>query len=373
MSDLPDESTGDWKVIQDNYRYNRPDKKLMVEITDQERGTFCFSETYDIYNESYCNIEVVSDDLGMSYLGLSTKVMPDGTSYGFYYIHSHIDNTANSFDVTGVTEENTRTDLRFINYINGRSLVKDPEYIVNIYKELAPFIKQQPLSAMADISTIVYPKTYPYNMIYSQVPATTVKGATETEIIRNDKTVRTMSLLRYFHAMTPLITQRSQIKNEWRLKLKNIDADLLDTGTLLSIGDAPIYNESIHIDKFTPYGVWSSWPNEDNVPKYNNRVSEYTPLEYKFYNNSRAVMLDDEFKVNVSKRLTYKEVLDNETPQAVMMHFANYIEKTKKRFTDDELVFLLNKYDVSFDSMPSGLDISRKEKLYELSLVFKLK
>jgi hypothetical protein len=59
VSDLPDESTGEWKVIQDNYRYNRPDKKLMVEITDQERGTFCFSETYDIYNESYQRYEQI--------------------------------------------------------------------------------------------------------------------------------------------------------------------------------------------------------------------------------------------------------------------------------------------------------------------------
>ena len=245
-----------------------------------------------------------------------------------------------------------------------------PEYVTTIYKQIAPLINAKPLNAMSDVNTIIYPKTFSFDMIYSQVPA--ANGVKETEIIKNPVSLRTMSLFRYFHAMTPLIVPTTQIWNEWRLKLKNIDAQLLDTGKYISIGDAPIYSTNLHIDKFVPYAVYTKSYNEKDIADYNNKVEDYMPLEYKFYNASQVICLEPHVAVKIQGNMTYNEMLAHETNEEVMKAFKSYVKRTKKSFTEDELIFLLNKYSVSFDSVPIGLDVTQKEKLYTLSIVFDL-
>ena len=177
--------------------------------------------------------------------------------------------------------------------------------------------------------------------------------------------------------MTPLIVPTTAIDNEWRLKLKDVSANLLDTARFLSLGDAPIYSTHVHINKFTPYAVYTKHNSgfttgTTKVSDYNNKAYDYTPVEYKFYNASRGVILEPHIKVDIKRRMTYDELLDNETDEVVMNTFKDYIKRTRKMFSDEELVFLLNKYKVSFDSVPVGLDITHTKKLYTLSILFDL-
>ena len=42
-------------------------------------------------------------------------------------------------------------------------------------------------------------------------------------------------------------------------------------------------------------------------------------------------------------------------------------------FNDDEILFLINKYDIEYDSICIGLNINKNEKIYNLTYKFKLK
>lgn len=381
VSDLPDKYTGEYERLYTNYRYNVSDKKMMVEMSPEELKLFKFNKRYKRYNETWCKMMTNNDDdelpndLGMADLGLSTKTI-NGTNYGFYFIKSHFNNTSDSLWINGVTGDKLTTHVKYIKYINGHILENNQLYISSIFKELVPFIDIKPLSAMSDVTTIVHPYTYSFDMIYSQLPAAN-NGSTETDIILNDNKISSSSLLRYFHAMTPLIVPTTAIDNEWRLKLKDVSANLLDTARFLSLGDAPIYSTHVHINKFTPYAVYTKHNSgfttgTTKVSDYNNKAYDYTPVEYKFYNASRGVILEPHIKVDIKRRMTYDELLDNETDEVVMNTFKDYIKRTRKMFSDEELVFLLNKYKVSFDSVPVGLDITHTKKLYTLSILFDL-
>ena len=372
VSDIPNAETGIFDSIMTNYRYNRQDKLMLVDVSDEERKKYCFTETYNKYNECYSELVVKDDDLGFGKFGLSTKVV-DGVKYGFYYINSYINNTSNTFNMTGIANKDVVHGIKFINYINGVNVEQNPEYIAAIYKQLLPFINQQPLSAMSDVTAIIYPKTYPIDLIYSQIPENTNNGSHESTIIRNDNKLRTMSLLRYFHAMTPLIVPTYVINNEWRLKLKDVNGSMLDTGRYLSIGDAPIYSETLHINNFKPYNVYTTSYNQLEVKNYNNISSYYTPLEYKYYNSSVAINLEPHFEIRLPGKMTYEELKKQETDENVFNLFMERLNgRSRTRFNKDEILFLLNKYAVSYNSVPAGLNMKRTEKLYTLSIVFDL-
>ena len=372
VKDKPSAS-GKFDKITSNYRYNKMDKLMMIDVSKDELNKYCFTETYEKYDECYAELVVKDDDLGYGEFGLSTKVMDDGTKYGFYYINSYINNTSNTFNIVGITNGEALSGIKYINYINGVNITHSPEYVSAIYKQLLPFINQQPLNVMSDVNTIVYPKTYPIDLIYSQKLQNSNNGSRETDIIRNDNKLRTMSLLRYFHSMTPWIVPTSVIENEWRLKLKDVDGQMLDTGKYLSIGDAPIYKETVHIDKFEPYRVYSPSNNQIEMKNYNNLTSLYTPLEYKFYNDSVAINLEPHFEIKVQGKMTYDELREKETDEFVFKLFQKRLNgRIRKKFNDNETLFLLNKYAVSYDSVPAGLNMQHTEKLYTLTIVFDL-
>jgi len=364
IEDQPDDA-GQFKKIHTNYRLNAFDKKLLMEISANERDNlYHFTNLYEPYHGCYSELSSVSNDLPYNDTSLSTYVGSDGTVYGFYYIKSHMTNTTDTVDMYGVTLNNQITHLRSVNYINGHDLRIYPQYISSIFNSVVPFIKEKLLLTLSNINTIVYPKTYNFDLIYSQIPATGDTNKSEINIIRNNKKLRTTSLMRYFHNITPWIVPVTDIKNEWRLKMKDVKEQLLDTGKYLSIGDATIYSTPVNINKFVPYNIYS-----DNyaTPSY-----KYTPLEYKFYNNSKMVILEPHIVIPIRGYLTYAELLEKESSENVLLEFSKYIEKTKKTFDDDELIFLLNKYNVSFDSVPVKLNAFKTEKMYTLKIVFDL-
>lgn len=372
VNDMPS-GKGVFDKITSNYRYNKPDKLMMIDVSDSECKKYSFVETYEKYNECYSKLVIKDDDLGYGKFGLSTKVAEDGTKYGFYYINSYINNTSNTFNIIGISDKEAIPGIKYINYINRINIVQNPKYISDIYKQLLPFINQQPLNVMSDVNTIIYPKTYSMDLLYSPKIYNSNNGSKETDIILNSSKLRTTSLLRYFHAMTPLIVPTNVITNEWRLKLKDVNGQMLDTGKYISIGDAPIYSETVHINQFEPYRVYSPSNNQIEMKNYNNITSYYTPLEYKFYNNSTAINLETHFEIKINGKMTYDELLTKETDDVVFELFKKRLNgRIRTKYDDDELLFLLNKYKVSYDSVAVGLNMQHTEKLYTLTIVFDL-
>ena len=71
--------------------------------------------------------------------------------------------------------------------------------------------------------------------------------------------------------------------------------------------------------------------------------------------------------------MTYDELLTKETDDVVFELFKKRLNgRIRTKYDDDELLFLLNKYKVSYDSVAVGLNMQHTEKLYTLTIVFDL-
>lgn len=361
-----------------NYRYNKYDKKVMIEISDKEREKYNITKTWKRYNNNYNEFINKYDDLGYSDLNFNTYVDPEtGIKYGFYVIRSTFNNTSNSFKFTGIFNNEPVYNLKYLHVINGINLtdlteVEQQNYIATIYKQLSPFIDLKPLNMLNYVNTLIYPKNYSLNLRYSQSLNNSTNGADELDIKKYNVILKKLYLSRYMHNMTPLITETTKVSNEYKLKLKNVKASILDTGRYNSIGDSPIYKEDSYINVNEPLKVYGV-SNDKEVKSYNNIIGEYIPLESKHFNCSRMVNLEEKIVVVSNKKYRYNELLDAQSTQTTLNIFKNYINRGHiNQFNDDEILFLINKYNIEYDSTPVGLTLDKSEKLYTLKYVFTL-
>lgn len=361
-----------------NYRYNKRDKKIMIEISDEEKEKYNITKTWKLYDNTYNEFINKYNDLGYADSNFNTYVDPKtGIKYGFYIIRSKFNNTSNSFKLTGIFNHEPLYNLRYLNIINGVNLTEmtkeeQQDYIATIYKQLSPFIDLKPLNMLNSVNTIIYPKNYSINLRYSQYLNNVINGSNEVDIKKHNTILKKLYLSRYMHNMTPLITETTQIHNEYKLKLKNVKSSILDTSRYNSIGDSPIYKEDSFINVNEPLKVYGVSTDKE-VKAYNNIVQEYTPLEFKHFNCSRMVNLEENIIVVSNKKYRYKELLDAQSKQITLNIFKNYINRGHiNQFNDDEILFLINKYKIEYDSTPVGLTLDKSEKLYTLKYVFTL-
>lgn len=356
-----------------NYRYDHNHKLMLVKVSEEEKAKYGITKTYTNYNNTWCKIDVVSDDLGYGSLGLSTKVLPDGTRLGFYLIRARYNNTSDTFNITGAVDGELVYKLKYFYYVNGVNILWDPKYLQIMAKEILPFSRLDLLAALQNVNTIVYPGTYNIDLVYRQSLLDNSNGSSEMDITRFPKTIKTISLQRYMHAFTPLITKTVKVPDQYKCKLKNVDRKLLDKGTFNSIGDSPICSSDESINNFRPYEVYTTSANETELKSYNNKVSEFTPVEYKHYNASRYMNLEETFTIHIGKQLTYSELLGCQTKDFVFSKFKEHVNGTRsEKYDDATLLFLLDRYEVLYDSAPTGLNVRKTEKLHSLNLVFKL-
>ena len=361
-----------------NYRYNKNDKKMMIEISNKEKEKYNITKTWKLYNDNYNEFINEYDDLGYGYSNFNTYIDPNtGIKYGFYIIRSKFNNTSNSFKFTGIIDDEPIYNLKHLHVINGINLLEmdkkeQQNYISTIYKQLSPFIDLKPLNMLNYINTIIYPKNYSINLRYSQYLNNSINGANEMDIKKHNTILKKLSLLRYMHNMTPLITKTNKVNNEYKLKLKNVKASILDTGRYNSIGDSPIYKEDSYINIDKPLKIYGVSNNKE-VKSYNNIIGEYIPLESKHFNCSRMVNLEEKIIVVSNKKYRYKELLDAQSMENTIYIFKNYINRGHiNQYNDDEILFLINKYNIEYDSTPVGLTLDKSEKLYALKYVFTL-
>ena len=370
-----DSETGDYIVNDINYRYDKNGKKMMIRLSDEEKSKYDYIRTYNRYNNCYSKLSVVYDDLGYGDEKFNTYVSPDGTTYGFYLIDSYMSNTSDSFQTTGISADGDIIDkLKFFKYINDISLIDHKYYVAAVYTQLLPFIKQQPLSAMGDARALLNPRIYYYPLIYSQQKSDTSNGSNEVDIVMTDRKIKQLELLRYFHGITPLIEKKTSVDNFWRLKLKDVNKDMIQDGKYISIGDSPLYSVDASIYEYPPINVYSASPEELDIKDWNNVTKVIYPFEWKHYNASHYRILDKKIIIEYPELMKYDDLLKIETKDEAFKQLNRRINTPmKQQITDDEIQYIFNLYDVSWKSDPIKLNFSRKEKLYKLKLIFTLK
>jgi hypothetical protein len=179
--------------------------------------------------------------------------------------------------------------------------------------------------------------------------------------------------LRYFHGITPLIVPTTEIKNQWNIKLKDVSKTMVDTGKHISIGDSVIGSQKALIYNPMSFPVYTPSTDELLVKDYNNISLQYVPLEYKHYMSCRHILLDPVIKTGWHKLVYYSTMLSIENEEMAFEQFKKAVNSSlKNKWDDDSLKFMISKYRVRWESVPSGLDHTRTKKLYKLTTIFEL-
>ena len=277
-------------------------------------------------------------------------------TYGFYFIDAFLDNTASSFNVV----DKQYRQKKYFSYINKNYIYRDNYSLTDMFGMVLPFTQLQLLRTFnTNNKLIIKPSIYTTNTHYKQVPLYDNFGEQYAyDIILNSKSLGQVSLERYLDNIVPYIKETTVIRNAYNIKYKEVDAAMNVT-----YKGSPIYPTDLGIYQYSPVRIYK------NTTSYN----LYTPVEYKYFNDNLLINLSEEIEIHVSDSLTYKELLEMEEDQVVLNAFKNYIRNGKKNsFTDDEILFLYNRYNVNYDSVCVGLNIDRTEKIYTLTYKFKL-
>lgn len=364
------------------YVYSDNTNPVFAEVTENTKKMLpADTEYYSIYLSN--KIDIVACD-GCNYNAktkMNTYIDNDGIKYGFYLCNIDIDNSSNTFKITGDEYNNI-----IFEYINGIPVTE--QYIENIFKKMHPFIKKDIFNMFVNsVDTVIFQNpfniqinyisnlldngytenSYKYKSIYnietdktesnilSDNGMTTDKRVYDIKLINNR--IRKIKLLRYFDHITPLITKCDIIQNCYGIKYKDfdIDADINN-----------IYNETVSIYKYP--GVYVKSYNDVTGNYYTVKKSQY---EYKHFNDNKLYNLKPEMSVTYPSYLTYDALLENEKTDITIEYFTKCINKgCNKKYNKNEILFLFNKYKVSYLSEPVKLDIGKSNKLYKLTYKF---
>ena len=171
------------------------------------------------------------------------------------------------------------------------------------------------------------------------------------------------SINRYFGYITPLFVKvNDSLKNIFSLKYKNI---------VKNINSDIFYKDDINIYKYNPIRIYSL--DEHGKTKY---ITTHQ-YEYKHFNDNNLYNLEPVFKISDNTLYRYEELLEREKYEVYYDKFKEYIcDKikyvTQNSIDKDILLFLFNKYQVTFESKFEKFDSSDSVKLYRLTYVYKL-
>ena len=302
----------------------------------------------------------------------------NGTIYGYYLINTIVDNSSNTLNVRAMMDMNTSissySDIDQISNINYVSIINDNDittqeglaYYLYVFRQLCPFMHNNITSVMLNINTIVQPEVFNVTNTYSTNLANTTNHSTEHNLVFNKQTIMSAKkqiLQRYTNSIVPYIHECSFIENLYKLKLKECKATVLDTGNYFSLGDSTLYKDaqSIHV-----YSGETLYGTENTV------IDKFIPLEYKFYNTSKMLNTETYIENTPNKRFTYDELLIAESESSTIDVFGKYLKRIGLTLTNDEILFLYNKYEKKYDTKFIGMSIDNSQKLYSLTYKFNL-
>lgn len=186
---------------------------------------------------------------------------------------------------------------------------------------------------------------------------------------------QSVTLNRYLNYIEPYIKETNIIKD--------VKSRMFKTNNMI-FSSQNLYTEDINIRKYNPLIVFDKLENyntikllneSDSILKYRIEPKEVYQYEYKHFNDNNLFMLENEFEYNDTKLYTYDELLKAESDEIVYKLFRNYIQKRHNNLTleENEILFLFNKYNVTFKSNFVKFDMTLTNKLYTLKYIFSLK
>ena len=168
-----------------------------------------------------------------------------------------------------------------------------------------------------------------------------------------------ISLYRYTNFIKPAFIDSDDI-SLYNIKYKSYNKKMGENNIYLS------YN--VDINNYPGVKIFD----DPEISAYDNENMVYE-LEYKHFNSNKYFILPETIEIKLNKRFTYDEILENEKQENVLKVFKKYINRYQKiKLSENEILFLFNKYDLKFYSNPIYLKFNKEEKLYDLKYMFTL-
>lgn len=386
--------------IKNYYRYNENNAALFISVTDDQ---------YKKLNEWFNNIggvlkvyKKLHESTGVMYrvdemndnnqynkqyanFNMNTFKV-NGLTYGYYIIEVAVNNTADLFDIRGLmdTDENSSNvieidqiqNLKYITYINGIDITTDKgkKYVQTIFKQLCPFLYVNILGITSQIQTMMSPTAFNLTTTYASKQTNSSNGSSERTLTYTKQTITSAKkqiLQRYTNAIVPYIKKCNIIRNQYNYKFKDMNVSIIDTGKFNSLGDTVIYKSVKMINEKSSYNVYG-FTDDPNKHSYNNVIYTYTPIEHKDYNRSEMINLPVSISIKANRPYAYHELMDVESDNVCINVFKDYVSSLREFNNDDQILFLYNKYRVSFKTSAIGVSFDNTEKIYTLEYKFNL-
>lgn len=386
--------------IKNYYRYNENNAALFISVTDDQYKELnkLFTNIGDnlkVYKKLHENtsvqyhIDEIDDDnqYNKQYANFNMNIFKEnGLTYGYYIIEVDVNNTSDLFDIRGLmdTDENSSNaveidqiqNLKYITYINEIDITTEAgkKYLQTIFKQLCPFLYVNILGITSQIQTMMSPTAFNLTTTYASKQTDTSNGSIERTLIYTKQTITSAKkqiLQRYTNAIVPYIKKCNIINNQYNYKFKDMNVSLIDTGKFNSIGDTVIYKSVKVINEKSSYNVYG-FTDEPNKQSYNNVIYTYTPIEHKDYNRSEMINLPVSISIKANRPYAYHELMDAESESTCINVFKDYVSSIREFNNDDQLLFLYNKYGVSFKTTAIGVSFDNTEKIYTLEYKFNL-
>jgi len=312
--------------------------------------------TYNYFLNPNCSYSLAYNTWYKDYGKMITYNCND-TTYGFYIIHEEFDNTRNTLNL--LSENFNKINVAsYINGIDSNKFLDDQyTYLNNYYHNLVPYINNSNIvkDFLNNVNIVIKPNKYTLTNIYQQTPNTDENNNTtySYNIILKGKT--SLQLLRYFDNILPYIYETNNITS-YHLYYKNtnkfIENDLYNKKISYIMYQ---YSHGIYDDKQISYFDNYDYLNENLGNSYL-KISKFTPVEYKNYNNNKFYNLETSFSIKPqsdnedNKNLFTKKEIDTlENDQNYIYElFKQHLLKENNMLTDNDILFLYKKYDVKF-------------------------
>lgn len=273
-------------------------------------------------------------------------------TYGMLLMNAKFDNTNSSVNLIDIHHN----DKKYFTKVNGQTIYDDGFNIKYDFRTIIPFIKLDMfMSLCKETPYVMKPFRLNYNAYNYPIK---MKDSKWYDIVQTRKPVCSVMLERYFDSITPLLTESTLVRNSYMLKVEDRPVHMRVNKDK---GESVLYKETLSIYNTESPRVYDSKENYTKV----------TQAESKHFNDSMAVNLETEIKIFIGDKLSMKEVVAAEEHENVLKVFKEHMLR-QGTFDDEEILFLLNKYKIYYDSYPVGIDYNRICKIYSLTIIFKL-
>ena len=386
--------------IKNYYRYNENNAALFISVTDDQYKELkkwfennggdlkVYKKLHESTGVMY-RVDEMNDNnqYNKQYANFNMNTFKaNGFTYGYYIIEVDVNNTADLFDIRGLmdTDKNSSNvieidqiqNLKYITYINGIDITTDKgkKYLQTIFKQLCPFLYVNILGITSQIQTMMSPMAFNLTTTYASKQTNSSNGSNERTLTYTKQTITSAKkqiLQRYTNAIVPYIKKCNIIRNQYNYKFKDMNVSLIDTGKFNSLGDTVIYKSVKMINEKSSYNVYG-FTDDPNKHSYNNVIYTYTPIEHKDYNRSEMINLPVSISIKANRPYVYHELMDAESDNVCINVFKDYVSSLREFNNDDQILFLYNKYGVSFKTSAIGVSFDNTEKIYTLEYKFNL-